>query len=138
MIPSAPPSPPPPRRQDPPLYFDEILWPSHLKAHAHLFAHGDVEAGEVITSNDDGGDGNNNNNSNNNKNSSNNNNDNQNNNKNDAASPASLALPPLRVVEAQDPPGHGGAKHIDEVILEGSALLLDALRQWARTEAKVK
>lgn len=32
--------------QDPPLYFDEILWPSHLKAHSQLFEGGDVEHGK--------------------------------------------------------------------------------------------
>ncbi|PWN25078.1 P-loop containing nucleoside triphosphate hydrolase protein [Jaminaea rosea] len=33
--------------KDPPLYFDEILWPSHLKAHARLFQGGDVESGQT-------------------------------------------------------------------------------------------
>lgn len=35
------------RSQDPPLYFDEILWPSHLKAHARLFQNGDVGSGQT-------------------------------------------------------------------------------------------
>ncbi|CAO1622690.1 unnamed protein product [Parajaminaea phylloscopi] len=33
--------------KDPPLYFDRILWPSHQKAHAHLFQNGDVESGAL-------------------------------------------------------------------------------------------
>lgn len=28
------------------MYFDEILWPSHLKAHSQLFEGGDVEHGK--------------------------------------------------------------------------------------------
>ncbi|CAO1637028.1 unnamed protein product [Sympodiomycopsis kandeliae] len=36
--------------KDPPLYFDEILWPSHLKAHAHLFEGDNVETGRVLSS----------------------------------------------------------------------------------------
>lgn len=43
---------------DPPFYFDEIVWPAYLEAHARMFANGDVEKGAPIetTSRDsDGG-----------------------------------------------------------------------------------
>ncbi|RPA97127.1 P-loop containing nucleoside triphosphate hydrolase protein [Choiromyces venosus 120613-1] len=39
--------------QDPPGYWDQIVWPNYLKAHKHLFVNGDVEGeldGEVISS----------------------------------------------------------------------------------------
>lgn len=29
--------------QDPPGYFDEIVWPGYVKSHSHLFVNGDVE-----------------------------------------------------------------------------------------------
>ncbi|TXT04346.1 hypothetical protein VHUM_04113 [Vanrija humicola] len=33
---------------DPPNYFDNIVYPGYLKAHAHLFANGDVEHGALL------------------------------------------------------------------------------------------
>lgn len=34
--------------EDPPYYFDEIVWPAYLEAHARMFADGDVEKGTPI------------------------------------------------------------------------------------------
>lgn len=34
-----------PRNQDPPGYWDDIVWPAYLSAHRSLFLNGDVEAG---------------------------------------------------------------------------------------------
>lgn len=31
--------------QDPPAYFDDIVWPNFVEEHSHLFDHGDVERG---------------------------------------------------------------------------------------------
>ncbi|KAL1405109.1 ribosylnicotinamide kinase [Vanrija albida] len=36
---------------DPPNYFDNIVYPGYLKAHAHLFASGDVERGALLPGN---------------------------------------------------------------------------------------
>lgn len=33
---------------DPPGYFDNIVWPGYVKAHSSLFSGGDVENGEVV------------------------------------------------------------------------------------------
>ena len=33
--------------QDPPLYFDKIIWPAYRRAHANMFDNGDVEHGAV-------------------------------------------------------------------------------------------
>lgn len=43
--------------EDPPFYFDEILWPAYLEAHRGMFTGGDVENGApAVGSNDrDGG-----------------------------------------------------------------------------------
>ena len=35
--------------EDPPFYFDEIVWPAYLEAHARMFADGDVETGAPIS-----------------------------------------------------------------------------------------
>lgn len=34
--------------EDPPFYFDEIVWPAYLEAHARMFANSDVEKGALI------------------------------------------------------------------------------------------
>lgn len=78
--------------QDPPLYFDEILWPSHLKAHAHLFENQDVESGQLV--------------------------------------PSESGTKPLQVIEAQDPPGKGSPKKIDDIIKQGCEALLSSLSHW--------
>lgn len=44
--------------EDPPFYFDEIVWPAYLEAHQRMFERGDVEAGKPIAANErteDGG-----------------------------------------------------------------------------------
>lgn len=45
--------------EDPPFYFDEIVWPAYVEAHGRMFERGDVEHGALIqpTTNDtpDGG-----------------------------------------------------------------------------------
>lgn len=73
------------------MYFDEILWPSHLKAHAHLFEDGNVENGPVL---------------------------------------AGEGAKRLTVVEAQDPPGTGSPRKIDDIVAEGCQALLAALDKW--------
>jgi len=32
---------------DPPKYFEQIVYPAYVKAHAHIFDNGDVEDGQV-------------------------------------------------------------------------------------------
>jgi nicotinamide/nicotinate riboside kinase len=34
--------------QDPPGYFDHVIWPGYLKAHEKLFENGDVEKGKLL------------------------------------------------------------------------------------------
>jgi len=45
--------------EDPPFYFDEIVWPAYVEAHRRMFEQGDVEHGALVktTTNDapDGG-----------------------------------------------------------------------------------
>ena len=44
--------------QDPPFYFDQIVWPAYLEAHAGMFEHGDPVHGKVIApENDEAPDG---------------------------------------------------------------------------------
>lgn len=33
--------------EDPPGYFDDIVWPAYIKAHKHLFRNDNVEAGDL-------------------------------------------------------------------------------------------
>lgn len=43
--------------EDPPSYFDEIVWPAYLDAHAGMFEKGDVENGALISTTEDSADG---------------------------------------------------------------------------------
>lgn len=44
--------------EDPPFYFDEIVWPSYLEANAGIFEQGDVENGKaLVPTHDDAADG---------------------------------------------------------------------------------
>lgn len=44
--------------QDPPTYFDDVVWPAYVLAHHNLFEEGDVEHGKLIkTQSDREGDG---------------------------------------------------------------------------------
>ncbi|WFD21164.1 hypothetical protein MCAP1_003424 [Malassezia caprae] len=44
--------------EDPPFYFDEIVWPAYVEAHGHMFEQGDVEHGALVkTSTNDAPDG---------------------------------------------------------------------------------
>lgn len=91
--------------QDPPLYFSHILWPSHLKAHAHLFENGDVEAGALRgdAHDDDAEDA-------------------------EHRPSSSGAHPrPLQVIEAQDPAGKGPPRTMDEIVRDGARVLCQAL-----------
>ena len=44
--------------EDPPFYFDEIVWPAYVEAHGRMFERGDVEHGALVkTATDDTPDG---------------------------------------------------------------------------------
>lgn len=39
--------------EDPPFYFDEIVWPAYLEAHAKMFENSDVEHGALLPTSDE-------------------------------------------------------------------------------------
>lgn len=90
------------RYQDPPLYFDRLLWPAHLKAHAPLFERGDVQTGALLPEPEP---------------------------KEEQKSTSDAPRAPLYLLEAQSPPGQGPPRSMDDLVDEACAFIVDTLKR---------